>query len=171
MSYIFIIVMAIVIFFAVKKQNSFKGKMGSEKFYGKESLEIAKTIIPTEDEITFYSCGTNMDTYTKAKFKGSASGSTTQDFKNIDYTIVAKTTKNIYFIPVKIVGFRKLNLEINPKIKIETYDLLNVRHKITEEKPNATWPSIDIEFNINNNSTHNVQFRDSYNEFKPITIS
>jgi len=166
MTYLPIILVAIFIVFAIKKQNSFKGKMNNVKFYEKESLEITKTIIPAEDEIIICNCGTNMDTYTKTRIRTTASGSTTGDFKYLDYTIVAKTAKNIYFIPVKIVGTREYTLQINPKIKIETYDTLNVRHKITKEKPDATWPYADVEFNINNSITHNIQFRGSYEEFK-----
>jgi len=166
MIYIFIPIMAVIIFFAIKKQNSLKVKMKGVKFYEKESIEIAKTIIPENDAITFISCGTNMDTLMNKRIRTTASGATTQNFKYTDYTIVAKTDKHIYFIPVKIVGTRKYTLEINPKLDIKTYDILNVRHKILKEKPNASWPSIDIEYNINNVTTNNVQFYGISEEFK-----
>jgi len=170
MSYLFIIVFGVFVFFALKKQKSLKGSMEGVKFYGEESLEIAKTIVPPEDEITFISCGVNMDTASKGQLKGYArstyTGSTTDSYKYYDYTIVTKTEKHIYFIPVKIVGTLKINLEINPKKNTKMYDLSTVSHTITDEKPNATWHSIDIKFDIGKDTVHNIQFRDSYEEFK-----
>jgi len=165
MQYIFIAIMLVVIILAVLKQNSFKGKMDNVRFYGEESLEIAKTIIPSTDEITLISCGANLDTQSESMFKASVRSSITksrtQDFKYQDYYVVAKTIKEIFFIPVKIVGTRKLVLQINPKMKTKTYALNNIQQEVLKHSPKNTFPSIDIKFSTNSNTSHSVQFYDS----------
>lgn len=169
MTYITIPIIVCIIAFAIYKQKSFKGKMTGVSFYGEESLQIARTIIPDKEEITFISCGTNRDTETKAMFKASATynltNSSTGDFKHFDYYIVAKTTNQIYFIPVKIVGTFKLALQLNPKMKTKVYSIENLQQEIVKHKPNTTLPSIDIKFTTNSDSSHLVQFYDGFGEF------
>ena len=172
MTYITIPIIIFIIVFAIYKQKSFKGKMEGVSFYGEESLQITRTIIPDKEEITFISCGTNRATETKAMFKASArshiTNTTSGDFKHFDYYIVAKTVSQIYFIPVKIVGKWKLTLQLNSKMKTKVYPIENLQQEIVKHKPNATLPSIDIKFTANSDSSHLVQFYDGFGEFEEL---
>lgn len=169
-NHLLILLPIIFIAFAIYKQKSLKGKFTNFSFYGDESLQIAKTIIPSNQEITFISCGTNLDTQNQAMFKASGmyniTNTSTGDFKYFDYYIFAKTTSKIYFIPVKIDGKWKLTLKVNEKMNTEIYDIENVKHEILEDKPNATLPTMNVKFEIGKNTSHNVQFYDNFENFK-----
>ena len=169
-NYLLILLPIIFIAFAIYKQKNLKGRFTNFSFYGDESLQIAKTIIPSNEEITFISCGTNLDTQNKAMFKASRmyniTNTSTGDFKFFDYYIVSKTTNQIYFIPVKIVGKWKLKLQVNQKMNTQIYDIEIVKHEILEDKPNATLPTMNVKFEIDKNTSHNVQFYDNFEHFK-----
>ena len=170
MGYFGIIVVIIFVAFAIFKQKSFKEKMSGFVFYGDEALQIAKTIIPSNEEICFISCGTNIDTQNKAMFsasmRSSITQSRTQDYKYYDYSIVAKTKEKIYFIPVKIVGTLKIELQLNPKMKTKVYDIQRVRQEVIEHKPNKTMATIDVKFSMGSDTSYSVQFYDNFEEFK-----
>lgn len=160
--------MILFVGYAIYKQKSMKGKFTDFNFYGEESMQIAKEII--QEKIISAKCGTNRDTENKSMLKASGWGNITKtntgDYKFYDYYIVAKTEDDIYFIPVKIKGTVKLKLEINPKMDIENYKLNNIKETIITTNPKATLPTIDMDYTINPNLSHLVQFYGNINEFK-----
>lgn len=169
-TYLLILLPITFIVFALYKQKNLKGNFENFSFYGKESLLIAKTVIPNNEEIIFISCGTNRDKEIKSMLSASAwssiTNTTSGDFKHFDYYIVAKTVSQIYFIPVKIVGTFKLVLQLNPKIKTKVYPIKNLQQEVIKHKPNATMPSIDVKFRLNVDTIHLVQFYDNFEEYK-----
>jgi len=163
-----IILAAVLVIYAIYRQKSLRKKMKGVSFYGEEALAIAKTVVASNEEIIVVSCGTNRDTELGAMFKASAkynlTKSSTGDFKYFDYYVVAKTQKNIYFIPVKIAGTFTLVLKVNPKMNVETYAIEQVKHEVVRQDLDATMPSMDIKFTVDAATSHLVQFYDHFEE-------
>lgn len=164
-------IVGVVVFICIAAlmQRSFNGKMEGVKLYGEESLAIARTIIPDSVPITFISCGTNKDTESSAFFKASArasiTDSTTAAYKHYDYSIVAKTDRDLYFIPVKIKGTKTLRLEQNPNLPVRNYALSAVKTEVLKRTKSNYMPTIDVQFITPTNEPHKVMFTDSFEEF------
>ncbi len=167
-----LMIVAFVVFvcLAVLMQRRLKGKMEGVKFYGEESLAIARNVIADSAPITFISCGTNKDTEKAAFAKGAArasrTGSTTQAHKDYDYSIVVKTDRKIYFIPVKIKGTMTLTLEQNPRLRVREYDIGTVRTEVLKRTKSNYMPTIDVRFITPVDDPHHVMFTDSFEEFE-----
>ena len=71
---------------------------------------------------------------------------------------IAKTTKQIYFIPVKIKGTMKLHLKVNPKVKVEKFPLDQSTTEVIKESSKDIISSFVIQFNSNNKKIHQIEF-------------
>jgi len=161
--------MAVIVYFAMNKQKSFKGSMDGVILYEEDSLFIAKNNIPQGEEITFISCGRNLDTekkgYSSAAAESARTMSTTNQFRHYDYYIVVKTEKKIYFIPAKAKGLKEIKMTQNPKMKIREYDIASVKQEVLKFHASDYMPMIDVKFSYGEGA-HSVQFTDHFEELK-----
>ncbi len=167
MTYLLPLVFVLFIVIALSRQKKLKQNFSEIEtanfsFYNEDAQQIAKTIIPKEEEITFIDCGLDKETETKGRFDLVAmqhlTKTTSGDFKYLDYYVVAKTTKQIYFIPVKIKGTMKLHLKVNPKIKVEKFPLDQSTTEVIKESSKDMISSFVIQFNSNNKKIHQIEF-------------